>query len=195
MRRRTLLASAGAGAVLAVPGLPAPAQADPAQAAPAATSPALRTFAVQGTDISVALLPGPAATVLLYAARRFHYEIDALHPGDLLTGASGIVLDIRPGWYPAGARDGLLPYQLIVVRDIVAQCDGLLRWGGDSAREPREGRFEIAVPPADRRLRALAKRLDADAEIPGRRVGAGTALPFTPDRVRRAESIRRGAAG
>lgn len=79
MRRRTLLASAGAGALLTTSGLPAaPAQAAPAQAVSGA---ALRSFAVQGTDISVALLPGAAATVLLYAARRFHYEIDALHPG------------------------------------------------------------------------------------------------------------------
>ncbi|GLW33684.1 hypothetical protein [Actinoplanes regularis] len=186
MRRRTLLTSAGAGALLTTAGLP-----DPAQAAPAGPGPALRTYPVQGTDISVALLPGPAATVLLYAARRFHYEIDALHPGDLTTDPTGTILDIRPGWYPPGARDGFLPHQLIVIRDIVAQCDGLLSWGGDSPRTPREGRFEIAVRPDDRTLRALAKRLDTDAETPGRRVGAGTALPFTPDRIRRAESIRR----
>jgi hypothetical protein len=194
MRRRTLLASAGAGALLTASGVPAPAQAAPAGAAPAVSDPALRTFAVQGTDISVALRPGPPATVLLYAARRFHYEIDALHPGDLITDPTGTVLDIRPGWYPPGARDGFLPHQLTVVRDIVAQCDGLLGWGGDSPRTPREGRFRIAVPPADSALRALAKRLDADAGTPGRRVGAGTALPFTADRMRRAESIRRGTA-
>ncbi|WP_436535931.1 hypothetical protein [Actinoplanes sp. HUAS TT8] len=187
MRRRTLLASAGAGAVLTVPGLPtAPAEAAPKPAA-------LRTYAVQGTDIAVALLPGPAATVLLYAARRFHYEIDALRPGDLVTDASGTVLDIRPGSYPPGARDGFMPYQQIVVHDIVGQCDGMLGWGGD-ARTPREGRFVIAVAPADHRLRALAKRLDADAGSPSRRVGAGTALPFTPDRVRRAQTIRHGMA-
>ncbi|MFI1990908.1 hypothetical protein [Actinoplanes sp. NPDC020271] len=186
MRRRTLLASAGAGAVLTVPGLPtAPAE--------AAVGPTLRTYAVQGTDLTVALLPGPAATVLLYAARRFHYEIDALRPGDLVTDASGTVLDVRPGWYPAGARDGFMPYQQIVVHDIVAQCDGMLGWGGD-ARTPREGRFEIAVPPADHRLRALAKRLDTEAASPSRRVGAGTALPFTADRLRRAQSVRRSMA-
>lgn len=172
--------------MLAGPGL----SAAPAEAA---GTPTLRTYAVQGTDIAVALLPGPAATVLLYAARRFHYEIDALRPGDLVTDASGTVLDIRPGWYPAGARDGFLPYQKIVVHDIVAQCDGLLGWGGD-ARTPREGRFEIAVAPADHRLRALARRLDTDAAWPSRRVGAGIALPFTADRVRRAQSIRRGMA-
>ncbi|GAA4601230.1 hypothetical protein BJY16_003812 [Actinoplanes octamycinicus] len=186
MRRRTLLASAGAGAMLTASGLPAA----PAEAA---VKPVVRTYAVQGTDLAVSLLPGPAATVLLYAARRFHYEIDALRPGDLVTDASGTVLDIRPGWYPAGARDGFLPYQKIVIHDIVAQCDGMLAWGGD-ARTPREGRFAIAVQPADRRLRVLAKRLDTDAASPSRRVGAGTALPFTTDRVRRAQSVRRSMA-
>jgi hypothetical protein len=188
VRRRTLLASAGAGALLTASGVPAR-----AQAAPATID--LRSFAVQGTDISVLLRPGPPATVLLYAARRFHYEIDALRPGDLTTDATGTVLDIRPGWYPPGARGGFPPHQLTVVRDIVAQCDGLLGWGGDSKRKPREGRFRIAVPPAGRALRALAKRLDADAETPDRRVGAGIALPFTPARLRRSESIRRSAAG
>ena len=190
MRRRTLLASAGAGALLTASGDPAR-----AQAAPAAPDSALRSFAVQGTDISVVLRAGPPATVLLYAARRFHYEIDALGPGDLTTDATGTVLDIRPGWYPPGARNGFLPHQLTVVRDIVAQCDGLIRWGGDSTRTPREGRFRIAVPAADPALRALAKRLDAEAESPGRRVGAGTDLPFTPARLRRSESIRRSTTG
>lgn len=69
---------------------------------------------------------------------------------------------------------------MTVVRDIVAQCDGLLSWGGDAVPAPREGRFQLAVPAADAKLRALAKRLDTDAKHPGRRVGAGTALPFTP---------------
>jgi hypothetical protein len=188
MRRRTLLASAGSGALLTASGLPA-------AAAPAAARPALRTFAVQGTDISIALLPGPPATTLLYACRRFHYEIDALYPGDLVTDPTGTILDIRPGWYPPGARDGFLPHQVTVIRDIVAQCEGLLSWGGDAPRTPREGRFQLAVPPTDRGLRALAARLDTDARSPGRRVGGGTALPFTPERVRRAESIRRSTTG
>ncbi len=172
--------------MLTLPGLPAPAQAAPRAAG-------LRTFPVQGTDLSVDLLPGAAATVLLYAVRRFHYEIGALHAGDLAGDPGGTIVDIRPGWYPAGGRGNLLPHELTVVRDIVAQCDGLLAWGGDDPRTPREGRFRVAVAPAGHGLRALAGRLDADAVHPGRRVGAGIALPFTPARVRRAESIRRGA--
>lgn len=186
MRRRTLLA-AGAGAA----GAAAFAGSAPARAQSAAAGPRLTTFAVQGSDVTVTLLPGPAATVLLYVARRFHYEIDTLRPGDLTATRSGTVLDIRPSSYPPGASNGFLPHELTVLRDILAECDGLVRWGGDSADSPQESRFEIAVRPADPRLRALAGRLDRDAASPGRRVGARTALPFTPARMKRAESLRR----
>lgn len=191
MRRRTLLKTgAGAGAA----GMVALAGATPAAAAPAsAAGPAasrLETFQVQGSDVTVALLPGRAATVLLYVARRFHYEVDTLRPGDLRADPTGTVLDIRPGWYPPGATGGFLPHQVIVLRDIVAECDGLVRWGGDDAAEPREGRFALAVPAAEPRLSALADRMDRDAAAPGRRLGSGLALPFTAARIRRATSVR-----
>jgi len=131
MRRRTLLAASAGAAALAGAAAPIPASAAPAR---------LRAFAVQGSDVTVTLLPGPAATILLYVARRFHYEIDTLRPADLTAGSSGTVLEIRPGWYPPGARNGFLPHQLTVLRDILAECDGLVRWGGDAAGSPREGR-------------------------------------------------------
>ncbi|MET0492394.1 MAG: hypothetical protein ABW000_04605 [Actinoplanes sp.] len=185
MRRRTLLAT-GAGAA----GAAAFAGVTPARAAtPPAASP-LQTFQVQGSDLTVTLLPGQAATILLYVARRFHYEIDTLGPGDLRADPTGTVLDIRPGWYPPGASGGFLPHQLVVVRDILAECDGLVRWGGDDAAEPREGRFALGVRPAEPRLSALAGRMDRDEAAPGRRLGAGLALPFTAARIRRAEALR-----
>lgn len=181
MRRRTLLAVAGAaplaGAVAVAP----------AEAAPAAR---LESFQVQGSDVTVSLLPGPAATVLLYVARRFHYEIDTLRRGELVADRSGTVLDVRPEWYPPGARNGYLPHQLTVLQDILAECDGLVAWGGE-AETPREGRFAIAVRPKDARLAALAARLDRDARSRGRRVGARTALPFEPARMDRAATARR----
>ncbi|GAA2500503.1 hypothetical protein [Winogradskya humida] len=183
MRRRTLLVlGAGAGVATALP------FSLPAAAAPAVAS--LRTFPVEGTDATVQLLPGPAATVFLYAARRFHYEIDTLHAGDLVGTADG--LDIRPGWYAPGVTGGLLPYQVTVIRDIIAECDGLLAWGGDAA-VPQEGRFTLTVAPGNARLRALAGRLGGLLSGGRRssRVGAGTALPYTEARKRRAEKIQK----
>ena len=185
MRRRTLLAT-GAGAA----GAAAFAGVTPARAAVPSQKSKLETFQVQGSDLTVTLLPGRAATILLYVARRFHYEIDTLGPGDLRADPTGTVLDIRPGWYPPGATGGFLPYQLVVLRDILAECDGLVHWGGDDAAEPREGRFALGVRPAEPRLSALADRMDRDEATPSRRVGAGLALPFTAARIRRAEALR-----
>jgi hypothetical protein len=181
MRRRTLLVL---GAVATTVPLSLPAAAAPAAAV------SLRSFPVEGTDATVQLLPGPAATILRYAARRFHYEIDTLHPGDLVGTRNS--LEIRPAWYAPGVTGGLLPHQVTVVRDIIAACDGLLAWAGD-APVPREGLFTLTVAPGHPRLRALAGRLSGSLTGGRRssRVGAGTALPYTEARRRRAEKIRK----
>lgn len=148
---------------------------------------AVRAVAVEGTGMSVRVLAGPAATVLVYVARRFHYEIDTLRAGDLVGDAAGTAIDIRPGWYPAGVTGGFLPHQLIVVRDILAECDGVLRWGGDRRENSTESRFELAVPATDPRLRAVAARLGR----PGARPGAQMARPFTAARRKKADALRR----
>ena len=196
MRRRTMLVwgvgSVGAAA-FAGPGVARAAQAPVASGSRAAVGravvsvPAVRPVPVEGTGLTVRLLAGPAAAVLVYAARRFNYEIDTLHAGDLVGAPGGTAIDIRPGWYPPGAKGGLFPHQLIIVRDILAECDGLLRWGGDRKTRPAEGRFEIAVPASDPRLRALAARLSRRSARPG----AEMARPFTAARMKKAEAVRK----
>jgi hypothetical protein len=63
----------------------------------------------------------------------------------------------------------------------------LLRWGGDRKTRPAEGRFEIAVPASDPRLRALAARLSRRSARPG----AEMARPFTAARMKKAEAVRK----
>ncbi|CAM5630015.1 Lipoprotein OS=Streptomyces antimycoticus OX=68175 GN=SSPO_062030 PE=4 SV=1 [Streptomyces antimycoticus] len=78
--------------------------------------------------------------------RRFHYEIDELRkgevagwrsPGTVRKGlpegilASGTAVRIRPGHYPPGVKGGFFPQQEVVLRDILAELDGVVRWGGD----------------------------------------------------------------
>lgn len=181
MRRRTVL-SLGAGVAAAVV-LPLPGA---AFAADGKVTP----VTVEGTGISVRLAAGAAASVLVYVARRFHYEIDTLRAGDLVANPSGVAIDIRPGFYPAGVTGGFLPYQLVVIRDILAQCDGLVRWGGDG-QPAVEGRFELAGPVSDPKLGALAKRLGLRSERPG----AGMAKPFTTARMKKAETLRKRMTG
>jgi hypothetical protein len=201
MRRRTMLvwgvgaagaaAFAGPGAALAAEQGVAAGAAVPATGRAAVSVPAIRPVAVEGTGLSVRLLAGPAATVLVHVARRFHYEIDTLGAGDLVGDSSGTAIDIRPGFYPVGVTGGFLPHQVIVIRDILAECDGMLRWGGDNADSPTESHFAIALRATDPRLRALAERLDRRTSQPGSEM----ARPFTAARMKKAETVRRRMAG
>ncbi|MEU7997058.1 hypothetical protein AB0B83_17200 [Micromonospora sp. NPDC049060] len=139
---------------------------------------------IEGSNATVALVPGPVAIVLLHVARRFHYEVDSVeaingHRSDRRVTAayesnylSGSAIEILPGRFPIGARDGLFPHELATVRDILAECDGVVRWGGDHRTLPKEGHFQIDVRPGDGRLRRIAEKISSWTEKPGR--GAGT---------------------
>lgn len=106
--------------------------------------------------------------------------------------ASGTAVDIRPGSYPRGVKGGFLPYQLAVVRDILAECDGVVRWGGDFS-VPDESHFQIAIAPGDPRLRALVKKLRGWNGTPG--AGAGVIRnPQDKKRLAAAEKLERAQA-
>jgi D-alanyl-D-alanine carboxypeptidase len=134
-----------------------------------------------GFDVDVSI--GDVEVILVHVARRFHYEVDTLGPGEVigfkrakglarqeLNHASGTAIDIRPRFYPIGASGGFFPHQVEVIRDILADCEGLVRWGGDF-RTPDEAHFQIDAPPADERIAATAAKLRAWNFTPG--MGAG----------------------
>jgi hypothetical protein len=144
-------------------------------------------------DLQVRL--GSPETVLVHLVRRFHYEIAELQPGEVvgwtapkgLRGparclASGTAVRVRPGHYPPGARGGYFPLELAVLRDILAELDGVVRWGGDD-RAVDEALFYLAVGPDDTRLAAVAERLRVGEDTSGQ--GAGT-LVDVHDKRRRA---------
>ncbi|MER6770918.1 twin-arginine translocation signal domain-containing protein [Streptomyces bacillaris] len=129
---------------------------------------------------------GPAEDVLVHVIQRFHYEIDELREGDVVGWrapdhvptnrpesalASGTGVQIRSNFYPVGARGGYFPHQVMVVRDILAELNGVIRWGGDD-RTPDESLFYIAVKPNDARLTKTAQAVRTWQATPGR--GAGT---------------------
>lgn len=203
----------GGGSVLALPaGAAAAGRPGPGDAPKRPTSPngweleekandvsTVWTRPVPGTGLDVDVRIGDVETVLVHVVRRFHYEIDELRKGDLggwraparvkLTRAegnqaSGTAVAIRPGSYPPGAEGGFYSPQLMVIRDILAECDGVVRWGGDDDR-PYEALFSIDVPPGDKRLTDLVARLRNWADEPG--AGPGT-------RVDVADAKRRAAA-
>jgi hypothetical protein len=142
------------------------------------------TRPVPGTGFSVQLSIGLPELILVHVIRRFHYEISTLGAGDVmgfaqaiglrgheLNHASGTAIDIRPGHYPVGTRGGFYPNELIVLRDILAECEGVVLWGGDFAK-PNEAHFHIDLPPADARVISLAARLRDWKVTPGRGAGA-----------------------
>ncbi|MER7900400.1 hypothetical protein ABTX62_30950 [Streptomyces sp. NPDC096046] len=149
------------------------------------------------------LLKGDVATVLLHVARRFAYEIDMLRSGDVQghtdrgpVGAgfesnhlSGTAIGIRPLFYPLGAQrgTGLSELEKVVVADILADCQGVIGWGGH-AKPVKESHFQIDVRPGDPRLARLASRIRGEDAGPGS--GAGSIDPFLPNRRRKAATYR-----
>jgi hypothetical protein len=75
------------------------------------------------------------------------------------------------------------------VRDILAECDGVVRWGGDDMTHPKDGHFQIDVPPGDARLRAVAAKISGWQDKPGQDAGA-PADPGSPIRRAAARSLQ-----
>lgn len=134
------------------------------------------TRPVPGTPLDgVAVRMGDIEIVLVHLIRRFRYEIDELHEGDVIGWqapgkvrqglaesnlASGTAVRIRPLHYPAGTRGGFFPLQTTVIRDVLAELEGVVRWSGDD-RKPDEALFSIDVKPGDPRLPKVANKIRA----------------------------------
>ncbi|WP_406331686.1 hypothetical protein [Streptomyces sp. NBC_00203] len=160
------------------------------------------TRPVPGAPVDVQVRMGDVETVLVHVIRRFHYEIDALRKGDVVGWrtpgrvrkglaesnlASGTAVQIRPGSYPSGARGGFYPLQELILRDILADCEGVVRWGGDD-RRPDESLFSIDVRPGDARLVQVAEKIRGWNFTPG--LGSGVLVdPLQPARRKAAKRL------
>ncbi|MFJ8473682.1 hypothetical protein [Kitasatospora sp. NPDC094011] len=160
------------------------------------------TRPVPGTPLNVRMRMGDVETVLVHVISRFHYEIDALREGDVVgwrapdqvrrklaesNQASGTAVQIRPGSYPSGARGGFYPFEELAIRDILSDCEGVIRWGGDDST-PDESLFSIDVPPGNERLTRIADKLRGWTDTPGQGAGAA-ADPLRPDRLKAAKRL------
>ncbi|GGS05314.1 hypothetical protein GCM10010252_50010 [Streptomyces aureoverticillatus] len=143
------------------------------------------TRPVAGTGLEVDVRIGDVEAILVHVIRRFHYEIEEIPRVDL-TGwralgtlredgpesnlASGTAVRIRPG---AGAKGGFFPLQEVVLRDILADCEGVVRWAGDDT-EVDESLFYICAGPDDERVTEVADKLRGWDATPGE--GAGVSV-------------------
>ncbi|MFV2088633.1 hypothetical protein [Micromonospora sp. LOL_021] len=136
---------------------------------------------IEGSTASVALRHGPTAVVLLYVARRWHYEIGPVDTGEGggvagyaadLAGRiafesnylSGTAIALYPTAYPLGGSESLWPHQEAVVRDILADCEGTVAWGGDLS-PATAAHFHVTVRPGDRALTRVAARLGPGVHV------------------------------
>ncbi|MFE3387043.1 hypothetical protein [Streptomyces anulatus] len=163
-------------------------------------APEHRVEGAGGTRISC--LGGDVATVLLHLVRRYHYEVRAIGPRDI-TGhtadrvigpsyesnhLSGTAVTLFPALYPAGAKGNVFPQDLATLRDVLAELDGVVAWGGDQ-EHAKESHFQIDVAPGDKRLAEVAARVRAWGCRPG--AGAGVAPDvFATGRRTRARDVR-----
>jgi hypothetical protein len=69
----------------------------------------------------------------------------------------------------------------IVVADILADCEGVVPWGGD-LKPVKRSHFHVGVKPGDPRLKRLAARIRGWNGTPGE--GAGSIDAFAPARRR-----------
>lgn len=112
----------------------------------------IRSELVPGTDVKVAVRVGPVGDLLLWAAARWHREVEPLRAPDgvldawgyaertirgssteLSNHASGSALDLRARAHPLGTDPAanFTAAQVAAVRSIVRDARGCLRWGGD----------------------------------------------------------------
>ncbi|MFF2526008.1 hypothetical protein [Streptomyces liangshanensis] len=160
---------------------------------------------VPGTPLTgVTVRIGDVETVLVHVVRRFHYEISELLKGDVIGWrapgqvrkglpesnlTSGTAVQIRPGFYPSGTKGGYFDPQLVVVRDILAELNGVVRWGGDDRRVD-EALFYINVEPGDSKLAGVAERIRTWNTMSGKGAGAPVDV-LAADRLKAARSLER----
>ncbi|GHS85481.1 hypothetical protein AGMMS50218_03130 [Actinomycetota bacterium] len=147
----------------------------------------LATIAAGGLTTRVRV--GAVATVLQHVACRFHAEVETLatfhgwrsvalntqiggHPRS--NHPSGTAIDCNGGAHPRFAAATFTAAQVAAIRDLLADCAGVVRWGGDfGAALVDEMHFEIVGSP------------EATADLAARLTAVSTSepagvLPTTP---------------
>lgn len=108
---------------------------------------------------------GPCGELLMWAANRWHNEVEPLVPGtcwgyaerqirggtELSNHASGTAIDLNAPQHPLGTNPSatLTPAQVTAINRIVADAKGALRWGGAYVGRKDSMHWEIDAPEAE----------------------------------------------
>lgn len=118
---------------------------------------------IPGTQVRLTVRNGPAGDLLLYAAGRWDKEVEDIDNGrgglddwgyaerpirggtELSNHASGTAIDLNATKHPLGvaAIRTFTTDQIKAIRQIMADCDGTLRWGGDYSGRPDPMHVEV----------------------------------------------------
>lgn len=112
---------------------------------------------VAGVTFPNGVRRGDVATVLLYVARRFHAEVEPLVHGwcwgwyvrsvrgseAVSNHSSGTAIDLNAPSHPLGSVGTFSSAKVRVIRRILNDCKGVVRWGGDYSGRKDEQHFEI----------------------------------------------------
>lgn len=137
---------------------------------------------------------GDVSTVLMYFAGEFHRRVQPLGEGcwgfnyrknrnanNLSCHSSGTAIDLNAPKHPNGSRGTFTAAQVKTIRAILAECSGVLRWGGDFHGTPDEMHVEVnanaaAVKKAADHIRAITTK---PAPAPAKPVARATPAWFT----------------
>lgn len=139
--------------------------------------PPLDNRAVPGTSVKLApgVRAGDVATVLLWVAQQWHQRVEPLEAGtcwgyanrsvrgstSVSNHASATAMDLNAPRHPLGSAPAatLSAKQIAEVRKIVAETDGVVRWGGDYTGRKDVMHFEINASPSA--VSAVARKLSS----------------------------------
>lgn len=135
-------------------------------------------FVVAGVSFPGGVKKGDTTVILGYVARRFHAEVEHLvdgwcwgwsyrknrNAGNLSNHSSGSAIDCNAPNHPNGKHGTFTAKQVEAIRRILADCGGVVRWGGDYAGTRDEMHFELTGTAAEQA--AVARRLSHPAPKP-----------------------------
>lgn len=150
-------------------------------------------FNVNGVTFPGGVKAGDVSTVLHYVADQFHKRVETLRPGwcwgynyRSISGGVGLsnhsaacAIDVNAPAHPQGKRNTFSAAQVSQIQRIVAECHGVVRWGGTyRSAAVDEMHFEI--------VGNLAQVVDVAAKLRG----VTAAAPSTAATI-----LRRGSKG
>lgn len=144
-------------------------------------SPDLRTRVIEPVSgVRLAIVDNDnVADLFTYLVQQFHKRVDDVtkpHPKDdwgyeyrpnvnnpsrLSNHSSGTAIDLDATEHPNAVQTAKTysSQQISTVHKILAEMDGVIRWGGDYSGTPDAMHFEINVQPGDPRLAAAAHKV------------------------------------